>query len=68
MKNNYNKQMGGIQYPLPKCPENPKYAHAYVPYQTLSTVYSPSVGLCKGTIFPELDAPYGTDPEYTVDA
>jgi hypothetical protein len=25
-------------------------------------------GLKAGTIFPELDRPYGVDPEYTVDA
>ncbi|HHW30506.1 MAG TPA: spore coat associated protein CotJA [Clostridiaceae bacterium] len=60
--------VGEIQYPLSKCPAEAIYAHAYVPYQVLSDIYPPMVGLCKGTIFPELDAPYGTDPEYTVDA
>lgn len=60
--------VGGIQYPLPKLSEEPKYAHVYVPYQTLCDIYPPAVGLRRGTIFPELYAPYGTDPEYTVDA
>lgn len=45
-----------------------KLAHAYVPFQCLNCIYTPMVGLCRGTIFPELDRPYGTDPEYTVDA
>nr|WP_242853096.1 spore coat associated protein CotJA [Pseudobacteroides cellulosolvens] len=48
--------------------EMPKLAHAYVPFQYLSCLYTPEVGLKRGTIFPELDRPYGVDPEYTVDA
>ncbi len=43
-------------------------AHAYVPFQTLKCIYPPMEGLIRGTIFPELDRPYGVDPEYTVDA
>jgi len=46
----------------------PKLAHAYVPFQQLVCVYPPMKGLERGTIFPELDRPYGIDPEYTADA
>ncbi len=46
----------------------PKLAHAYVPVQYLKRIYPPMEGLARGTIFPELDRPYGSDPEYTVDA
>ncbi len=49
-------------------PADPQLAHAYVPFQTLVCIYPPMKGLCAGTIFPELDRPYGVDPEYTVDA
>lgn len=45
-----------------------KLAHAYVPFQHLHSVYPLMKGLEEGTIFPELDRPYGVDPEYTVDA
>lgn len=44
-----------------------KLAHAYVPFQFLSCLYTPEAGLTQGTIFPELDRPYGTDPEYLID-
>ncbi len=44
-----------------------KLAHAYVPFQHLNCIYPPMLGLESGTIFPELNSPYGTDPEYTVD-
>ncbi|MDP4092014.1 MAG: spore coat associated protein CotJA [Bacillota bacterium] len=43
-------------------------AHAYVPVQQMTCIYPPMVGLKQGTIFPELDRPYGVEPEYTVDA
>ena len=33
-------------------------AMAYVPWQNLNTVYEPEGGLCRGTIFPELDKPW----------
>lgn len=46
----------------------PKCAHAYVPFQYLCNVYPPMKALERYTMFPELDRPYGTDPEYTVDA
>lgn len=32
-------------------------AMAYVPWQTLETVYEPENGFPRGTIFPELDKP-----------
>lgn len=44
-----------------------KLAHAYVPYQCMSCIYPPIIGLSQGTIFPELNRPYGADPEYAVD-
>jgi len=57
-----------VQYYCP-CPiTNIRLAHAYVPFQYLMCLYTPDKGLSQGTIFPELDRPYGTDPEYTVDA
>jgi len=46
----------------------PKLAHAYVPFQCLNCLYTPEKGLKQGTIFPELDRPYGADPEYVYDA
>lgn len=51
----------------PCCMPMSKLAHAYVPVQTLGCIYPPMKGLSRGTIFPELDMPYGTDPEYMVD-
>jgi len=57
-----------MQHKYPAFPPFPKLAHAYVPFQHMKNVYSPAEGLARGTIFPELDRPYGTDPEYTVDA
>ena len=39
-------------------PSNVRYGYAYVPVQTLRTVYSPNEGLAYGTMFPELVSPY----------
>ena len=33
--------------------------YAFVPVQTFNDIYSPSEGLHRGTIFPELDKPFG---------
>ncbi len=44
-----------------------RLAHAYVPFQCLQCLYYPETGLKQGTIFPELDRPYGADPAYTYD-
>lgn len=38
--------------------QKPVVAMAYVPWQSLNTVYEPEGGLCRGTIFPELDKPW----------
>lgn len=57
-----------IQMSPPVFPSTIKLAHAYVPFQCLNCIYPPMKGLKRGTIFPELDMPYGADPEYTVDA
>ncbi|MCX7921568.1 MAG: spore coat associated protein CotJA [Clostridia bacterium] len=59
--------MVGMQYYSSECMPMPKLAHAYVPFQCLVCLYPPMQGLERGTIFPELDRPYGMDPEYTVD-
>jgi hypothetical protein len=56
------------QYYNPVPIVNAKLAHAYVPFQCLVCLYPPETGLKQGTIFPELDTPYGMDPEYTIDA
>jgi hypothetical protein len=53
---------------MPVMPTAPMLAHAYVPFQNLVCIYPPMKGLAAGTIFPELDRPYGVDPEYTFDA
>jgi hypothetical protein len=57
-----------MQYYNPAPITNAWLAHAYVPFQYLQCLYPPEVGLREGTIFPELNRPYGTDPEYTYDA
>lgn len=59
---------GLMHYYMPVMPANPKLASAYVPFQYMNQLYPPMQGLHRGTIFPELDRPYGVDPEYTVDA
>lgn len=63
-----NNNGNRLQISPPIFPSTFKLAHAYVPFQTLNCIYPPMVGLKKGTIFPELDSPYGSDPEYTIDA
>lgn len=55
-------------YNYPVMPVMPKLAHAYVPFQYMTCVYAPLKGLEQGTIFPELDSPYGAEPAYTYDA
>lgn len=44
-----------------------KLTYAYVPFQCLYCLYTPEMGLKQGTIFPELDRPYGADPVYSYD-
>lgn len=55
-----------MQYFYPTFPTH-QLAKAYVPMQCLNCIYTPMKGLNQGTIFPELDRPYGVDPEYTID-
>jgi len=50
------------------CMPMPQLATAYVPFQHLNFVYPSEKGLHQGTIFPELDMPYGKNPEYIIDA
>ncbi|NJD01365.1 MAG: spore coat associated protein CotJA [Ruminiclostridium sp.] len=57
-----------MQYYYPQPITNARLAHAYVPFQYLMCLYPPETALEQGTVFPELDRPYGTEPEYTVDA
>ncbi len=74
MNNRMVCNMPDIQPLYPQCinipfmPAIPQLAHAYVPFQSLNCIYPPMKGLESGTIFPELNRPYGADPEYTVDA
>lgn len=39
-------------------PSSPQFGQSYVPYQFMNRTFIPSVGLEKGTIFPELVSPY----------
>lgn len=43
---------------IPKMPESPALAMAYVPMQQLNTIYSPEAALLNGTLYPELDKPF----------
>lgn len=36
-----------------------RVGYAYVPVQTFNDIYSPAEALCRGTLFPELDMPFG---------
>ena len=67
MKNKPLKELNTMQLNYNHCAYMPKLAHAYVPFQCMTCIYPPLKGLDHGTIFPELDSPYGTDPEYTID-
>ena len=42
----------------PAYPDGAALAMAYVPSQHWNTTFDTEVGLCKGTIFPELDLPF----------
>ena len=46
------------QQPATALPADMPVAMAYVPYQSWTKVYEPSVGLYRGTIFEELDKPF----------
>lgn len=67
MNNSMNNYYCMPCYQPINCPGQ-KLAHAYVPFQYMTYIYPLLKGLEKGTIFPELDRPYGADVEYTVDA
>lgn len=56
-----------LQYYEPQPIIGARLAHAYVPFQCLCCLYPPLLGLKQGTIFPELDRPYGADPAYSYD-
>lgn len=56
-----------LQFYNPQPIVGARLAYAYVPFQCLCCLYPPETGLKQGTIFPELDRPYGADPVYTYD-
>ncbi len=68
MKTNECFDICKMQYFCPQPITNARLAHAYVPFQFLMCLYPPETALQQGTVFPELAWPYGTEPEYTVDA
>ncbi|MDO5148963.1 MAG: spore coat associated protein CotJA [Oscillospiraceae bacterium] len=45
------------QRPTDRFPAETPLGMAYVPFQTMNTMYDPEEGLERGTIFPELDFP-----------
>ena len=47
---------------VPFMPKNPKYYHAYVPYQINFKVVSPNEGIKMGTMFPDLYSPWKERP------
>jgi len=57
-----------MQFYCPMPITNARLANAYVPFQRLECTFPAMLGLQRGTIFPELDRPYGADPEFTADA
>ena len=45
--------------PMPRFPKNTPLGIAYVPFQQWSEVYTDDHALARGTLFPELDLPFG---------
>lgn len=45
--------------PMPRFPKNTPLAMAYVPFQQWGDVYGEDDALKSGTLFPELDLPFG---------
>ena len=66
MDNHPLNEVNEMQENQCSCNYIPKLAHAYVPFQTMTDIYPPMFGLTQGTIFPELDDPYGVDAEFTI--
>ena len=56
--NNNNNSDDGFGTTCSGLPTNLRYGSAYVPVQTLRTVYQPQEGLAYGTMFPELVRSY----------
>ncbi len=56
--NGYNGLNGGGYSSSNFSNSGMSYGNAYVPNQTLNTVFSPMEGLSNGTMFPELVRPY----------
>lgn len=46
------------EYGISPLPKDATSTMAYVPYQSSAELYSSSVGLCNGTMFPELNKPF----------
>lgn len=57
--NGYNNDFSGGGYSnMSYNATNMSYGYTYVPYQPFNNIFSPSVGLENGTMFPELVSPY----------
>lgn len=67
MKNKPNLNLNPYENHVTPYTPMPKLAHAYVPFQYLGDVYPPAEALHQGTVFPELDSPYGKELEYVID-
>lgn len=56
---NYNDNCScGFDDEISVFPSNPMLGQSYVPFQYMEDTFLPNVGLCNGTIFPELVSPY----------
>ena len=58
-KNDILMDIAAAQYGIPTpLPEDTTVAMAYIPYQQAGKTYCPEQGICKGTLFPELNKPF----------
>ncbi|MBR1592346.1 MAG: spore coat associated protein CotJA [Ruminococcus sp.] len=51
--------MNGFNREISRFPENTPLAMAYVPFQQWGKVYDADEAINRGTLFPELDLPFG---------
>ncbi len=65
MRNGYGYMFSQLKSSPPQMEDNTtsdcmgKLGYAFVPVQTFNDIYSPGEGLMAGTIFPELNKPFG---------
>lgn len=52
-------EMNGFNREISRFPENTPLAMAYVPFQQWGKVYDADEAINRGTLFPELDLPFG---------